>query len=182
MTSLYANSALYNAVNPTLHNVGLKNAHDKKEFAKLTKISNYINTIEHIVNVCKSKGNFPCESYGVELLEKLKYILELRLGSDKVIMNNASILIGESIDHILSLSHEYIKSGKYALGETYMNKQYSQDEYNNLDNYSKDELLRYGLEPKLILPPMPTIPKVVGSMELSSVLPESIPGVPAIVK
>jgi hypothetical protein len=163
----------------TLHNVNLKNAHDKKEFAKLTKISNYINTIEHIVNVCKSKSDFPCEAYGIELLEKLKYILELRLGSDKIIMNNASILIGESIDHILALSHEYIKTGKYALGETYMSNKYNKDDFDKLDDYSKNELLRYGLEPK----PIPTS-EVVGSLTLKANLPPTVTGnlsIPAVI-
>lgn len=151
---------------PKLHNINFHHGHDKREFAKLTKISNYINTIEHIVNVCKTNNDFPCEAYGVELLEKLKYILELRLGSDGVVMNNVSILIGESIDHILTLAHEYIKTGKYSINETLMSKQYTSEELQNLDDYSKTELIRHGFgdtelynEPKTLITVSAKIPE-----------------------
>lgn len=106
--NMYSQSSI-----PQMYNLNL-NKHDKKEFSKLTKISNYINEIETIINYCKANNNFACVSYGTELLMKLNYLMELRLGSNKIIFNNATIPIGESIYRVLQLASEYINNAKYA--------------------------------------------------------------------
>lgn len=99
---------------PSIYNVSLGH-HDKKEFAKLAKISNYINAITEMISVFTEKKIWPYVHYGKELLEKLNYVLELRLGSDEYTFNNASILIGQSVTCLMNLAYEYVKNGRYYL-------------------------------------------------------------------
>jgi hypothetical protein len=100
---------------PNIYNMPF-DKHDKREFGKLAKVSNYINSIESIIEKCKAQKNWPYVHYGMELLEKLKYIMELRLGSEQHTFNNASILIGQSVTCLMNLAHEYVKNGNYYLG------------------------------------------------------------------
>lgn len=124
---------------PSIYNLNM-DSHDKREFGKLAKVSNYINAIESIIAKSETLKNWAYVSYGKELLEKLKYIMELRLGSDEYTFNNASILIGQSVTCLLQLANEYIKGGNYYLSEDHKKK------YNMslISDDQKADLYRHG--------------------------------------
>jgi hypothetical protein len=128
------------SLTPGLYSLDLSH-HDKHEFAKLTKVSNYINTIEELIKKFSELKIWPYVNWGKTILERLKYILELRLGSDEHTFNNASILIGQTVTSILQHAHEYINNGLYYLNKGVLGQQFSKSSITEDEKYN---LQRHG--------------------------------------